>query len=299
MGLGPPGTTRHAADALRPSFIAERLGLTVQTVKDRIARLEEAGVIEGTRLLPHPGLLGLHPHLSLWRLDEARKARALTDLHAVEEVIGLLDFFGPDFYVFMAFRSPTERESRKRLVAALTGASHVLDLPRPLPPAPARAPTPLDWRVMAAFAEDARRPVAEVAAELGVTPRTVRNRLDRLARDGAVAWLPIVDRTRLEGLVLAHLLVRLGAAGDAGATARAVASALGDRLLYAATPGEEGRHFDAGVYGRSAADVERLRATAAAVPGVAEARTLVPCGAFDNPGLFIGSFRERVAAALR
>lgn len=50
----------------------------------------------------------------------------------------------------------------------------------------------LDRRLLALLREDARQPVASLAAALGVTRATVRVRLDRLIADGVVKGFTVV-----------------------------------------------------------------------------------------------------------
>jgi DNA-binding Lrp family transcriptional regulator len=52
----------------------------------------------------------------------------------------------------------------------------------------------LEWRLIYALFEDSRRPVADLAGELGVTPKTVRRHLRKMEAEGSILytiqWLP-------------------------------------------------------------------------------------------------------------
>jgi DNA-binding Lrp family transcriptional regulator len=68
---------------------------------------------------------------------------------------------------------------------------------------------PMDVRIIAALKEDSRRPVTEVAKELGVAPRTINRHIDRLLKGNlvhfAIGWHPQMSGDIVAAL---HLKVR-------------------------------------------------------------------------------------------
>jgi DNA-binding Lrp family transcriptional regulator len=48
--------------------------------------------------------------------------------------------------------------------------------------------SPLDLRIIGLLVDDARRPVGEIAQSLGVSPKTVRRRIERMKSDGAIDY---------------------------------------------------------------------------------------------------------------
>lgn len=89
MDVRPYGDRPKDPDALKPSRIARALGTTHVTVRERVARMEDAGVIAGYQLYPNLRHLGRAASAYLVRVpDEDRKARAL---EAVEGMEGLLE----------------------------------------------------------------------------------------------------------------------------------------------------------------------------------------------------------------
>jgi DNA-binding Lrp family transcriptional regulator len=65
----------------------------------------------------------------------------------------------------------------------------------------------LDRRLIASLREDARRPVAALAAELGVSRATVRARIDRLVRTGVICGFTIAVRDEASGLLVRAIML--------------------------------------------------------------------------------------------
>ncbi|GIU98244.1 MAG: transcriptional regulator [Actinomycetota bacterium] len=74
----------------------------------------------------------------------------------------------------------------------------------------------LDLRIIDALAEDGRRPFTSVAAELGVAEATVRARVNRLQRRGAIRFVTDTRPHEL-GLLFAYLGIRIAGADVRGA----------------------------------------------------------------------------------
>lgn len=60
----------------------------------------------------------------------------------------------------------------------------------------ARPPAPfdeLDYQILLALREDARKPASDIARLTGANERTIRNRIDRMVHSGAIRLTSIVD----------------------------------------------------------------------------------------------------------
>lgn len=75
----------------------------------------------------------------------------------------------------------------------------------------------LDHRLLALLRADSRRPVASLAAELGVSRATVRARVDRMVADGVIVGFTVVLRSGVRpAAVRAVTLIEIeGRAADA------------------------------------------------------------------------------------
>src|SRR5688572_12512390 len=105
MGLQPFLTWPHPPERLKATKIAKDLGLSPETVKERIARLEKDGTIQGYEVYPnfrHLGLLSTTYHFRV--PDTTQKTRALEQVGRAEGVVGVYNFVGPDVCVDLAHR---------------------------------------------------------------------------------------------------------------------------------------------------------------------------------------------------
>jgi DNA-binding Lrp family transcriptional regulator len=60
----------------------------------------------------------------------------------------------------------------------------------------ARPPAPfdeLDYQILLALRENARKPAVDIARETGANERTIRNRIERMVQSGAIRLTSIVD----------------------------------------------------------------------------------------------------------
>jgi DNA-binding Lrp family transcriptional regulator len=294
----PPGAGNRWSPAfLKAPYIARALGVSTPTVKERIARMEASGVIDCYMLRPHPREFDWEWCALLYRLPEEDKPRSVQALQGAEGVIAMLDFFGTFLQVVVVHRDAQDLEARLARYAEVTGGQPAYVLYRPQPPVRRGKPLgPMDWRILQALARDARRPLPDVAEELGLTARTVKNRFDRMAREQRFLIFPALERSLMSGLVFCNLLVVMQP-GAPRAHAAAVVNALDGHYLFAwLPPGHHVAHFDMGVYGPSMGDVEKLRERVQPMAGVAQCVVLVPCGGYDNPGIIVGEIARRAAA---
>lgn len=293
MGVGPPGARR--VGEFRPAAIGRALGVTHQTVKDRVRAMEAEGIIEGYLVVPNIHALGGAFAPWLYSIDEREKPRALAALERVPRVMGYLDFLGPSFYVTAVHEAHESREDVAEEIERAIGKRPERGLIRHVPE-PARAYTLLDLRILGAMMQDARASHAALAERVGVTARTVKNRVDRMRRDKLCITVPHVDRANLPGFVFVHYMVDLAPGREREGT-DAFLERFRDEVLFACTTTDR-RHpfFDAGLCLRSASEVEARRQEAAALPGVASVVALVPRRGWDRFDYLHGLFRRRVDA---
>lgn len=275
MGTAPWASPLPATENLRPSVLARHLEVSPETVKDRIAKLEAAGVIEGYRAYPNLRHLGLSYSVHALRVQGARKARAFEQAQLVDGVIEVMDLQGPLLVVGLAYATSTERERRLRLLSDLTGdATPVHTFDARLPPVE-RPLTHLDWRILFELHRDARRPHGALAEELGVSYRTVKRRVDRMVTASSLSIIPVVEVSRIRGVIPFQLAATVGPKSDASAS-RVLAERFLDRLLQP-FPHTEGpsRLVGGSFFAETLDEVERMRAQAAEVLGTADVLVLL------------------------
>ncbi len=176
--------------------LADRLSLSVNGTHKRIQQLISTGVIAGfrTRLAPPVtggGILALN-------------GRSLsTDISATMDQIGghdstsrIVAAGGQFLYVDAQVRSNEELQDYQAFVRDVGRIDDLKVLAMCMfGPPPAKDPlTKMDYRIVKALSQDCRRPLHEVAEEIGSTAKTVKRRLENLEAQKRVYytldWVP-------------------------------------------------------------------------------------------------------------
>lgn len=283
MGILSHGPLPKDPDALKPGRIARTLGITRETARERIARMEIAGVIQGYQVYPNLHHFGLDAAGFLFAVqDEEAQARLAKHVEAVEGVLEVLYFLGREVCIDVCYRSPGDLERKLRLLASFTGDSSPRRFwAREMPPV-TRSLTNLDWRILKTLRGRARRPLVEVAGEVGVGYRTVKRHHDRMAREGSFFSVPVLNFGKFGGLLPFGLLFYLQT-GRGKETFAAIMRAFDDRLLFTALPGSpEFGNFDIVAFVESPEQVEKMRELALSIPGVERATALVYRGLTEH-----------------
>jgi len=272
MGIRPYERVPKPLDVLQPARIARVTGTSVNTVKDRIARMTERGIIAGYYAVPNLRHLGLRGEAYHFRFqsDEAKDA-ALPRLLELEGLLEFHDFLGRGACADFAFHDDGEMQRTLAFLGQGSGDSKPKHFySREMPPVE-RTLTALDWRILQALRADPRAVPASLAPTIGVSARTVKRRLEQMAAEGSVFLVPMLDPSKADGLFLFELLVYLRE-GSGPKPMAALRAAFHDEHVYAYVPASaELGHFDMLLFARTTADVEALRRRAEQVEGVVRA----------------------------
>lgn len=270
MGIRPYERTPKPLDALQPARIARVTGASVNTVKDRIARMTELGVIAGYQAVPnlrHLGLQGEAYHLR-FASDHAKDA-AMPQMLALDGLLELHDFLGQGVCADFAFKDQADLGRKLASLSAGDGPPRRF-YHREMPQVD-RDLTPLDWRILQALRADPRATPADLAPVVGVSARTVKRHLARMAAEGSVFLVPAIDPSKADGLFLFELLVYLRE-GTGPRPMAALRAAFHDEHVYAYVPASADLgNFDMLLFARTSAEVEALRRRAEQVEGVVRA----------------------------
>lgn len=298
MGIRPYERTPKPLDVLQPAHLARVTGASVNTIKDRIARMMEVGIIAGYYAFPnlqHLGLRGEAYYLH-FATQEAKDA-ALPKMKETEGLLELHDFMGKGACADLAFR---DADALQRRLAFLRDASgddapqrfYEREMPRV-----ERALTPLDWRILQALRAAPRAQPADLAAQVGVSARTVKRHLARMAAEGSVFLVPVVDPSKAEGLFVFELLVYLRP-GEGPRPMNALRAAFDDEHVYAYVPASAALgHFDMLLFARTSAEVEAMRRRAEQVEGVVRAEAWLFRAFLTFPAWLDGAIAQAAGAA--
>ncbi|MHB8605152.1 MAG: Lrp/AsnC family transcriptional regulator [Thermoplasmatota archaeon] len=298
MGVRPYSPTPRRLDTLRAPVLARRLGVAVDTIKARLGRMRDVGLLVGYRAIPNLRHLGLTGEAYFFRLGEgAAKARALDGIAAEPGVLEVHDMLGEGLCIEMAHPDSTSWSEGLRRACERTGDASPTPFYDLFVPPVRRPLTHLDWRILRALRADATRSAADIAELEGLSARTVTRHLDRLEGEGSVLAAPVLDLGKAPGLILFELLtfLRPGAGAD---TVSRVLKTFEPRVIHSFPP-KSARlgQFDLVLCATSVAEVEAARRDACLIEGVARAETWLFQGVLDTSAWLDPVIEARIAEA--
>ena len=219
----------HLSSNPRMSFreLAKNLGISKQAVHHRIQVLIKIGAIKGTTAYISVPYLDAIPMAVFGRSKAASIETVFDKLGESELTRRCVAAGGNYLYVVGLLREISELDSYAEFVIRTAEMSepnvgiYSLDtVPMPeyvvdgvgRPKRSSRELTPLDFHIIASLKDDARRPVAEIAKMIGVSPKTVRRHLTDMMSNGSLDLSVRFDQPSAGDLMfLSHVNLRNGA----------------------------------------------------------------------------------------
>ncbi|MGA2665344.1 MAG: AsnC family transcriptional regulator [Nitrososphaerales archaeon] len=178
--------------------VARKLGIDEQTVRNRLRRMRESGHLLGWCVFPNPTLLGRTAVSLLLEFDSSSsKEDAITRLRQVKGVASIASNYGDSLEV-MVFDDGEGVPSRE--VEKIDALAKVQGVPSMRFPRTSQRMTPTDWQIVGLMLRNAERKVSEVAAQLKISSRSVKRRLDGMMDSSAIFVVPMVDQRRSSGV---------------------------------------------------------------------------------------------------
>lgn len=292
------GRYYYRGDRVPGDEVARALGVSRKTVAARMKRMTEAGFWLPLTLGLNPSRGGLVRAKVFLERAQARDADGIDALCHVEGVQGILaSLEGLDVVIFAEDETSLAAriELSRRIVRADRAVPDILstrDFPR-LPPYPL---TGLDARLLAALLTDARQSFRSIAPRLGVTPRTLERRFERMSREGVVNMLPGGDgHADFAGMILAATQFELSGEADACRGAAAELARILPNHVVRNLVAERLAIFV--LYAPSARELDEQLQTAGQVPGVERSvmRIVTWVGASPRYSAWLASVLERRA----
>lgn len=274
MGIRPYERAAKPLDALQPAHLARATGASVNTVKERIARMIASGIIAGYHAVPNLQHLGLRGEAYYLRFPtEDAKDAALPRILETEGLLELHDFLGKGACADFAFRDESELRVKLGFLQEASGDTaperfYSREMPRVQ-----RELTAVDWRIVQALRSDPRAQPPALARVVGVSARTVKRHLARMAAEGSIFLVPALDPSKADGLFIFEMLVYLKE-GMGPRPMNDLRAAFADEHVYAYVPASAALgHFDMLLFARTSAEMEAMRRRAEAIDGVVRAET--------------------------
>lgn len=289
----PADPLHHARGPRRPWDTARAAGIHGTTVKRRLAEMRETGVLRGIHLIPAGRLVGRDVGTYMARFsDPAAKNAGVAHLTQDSDVWQAYSFTGDEAIFILTSPHDRDLDARAHDIAMEAGALDVAQRDRLDWDVPLQRVRALDLRILASFAEDALRPIQDVADEIGITRKTVTSRLKALTDMRAFSIIP--DVTQADHGMLVYFDARLDETVARQAHAE-LARRFPHYVCRSVRPAETSFVVETA---SSAGEIEEKLMQVLSVPGVLSARTLLCKDAVALPHHFRDALLARAHAML-
>jgi DNA-binding Lrp family transcriptional regulator len=262
--------------------IAKRVGVGDMTVAKRFKKLQTAGCMDEWQLGINASLFGFKMSDVMLEVGaEYAKPDMIRKLGLVHGVLVIINFLGKGMKVTFLYDSEESRSRTVELISRITGAE-LLIVSRPaLPASETKKLTETDVAIIQALSKDARKSTAIVARELGVSSKTVRNRLEKLRKEKTIFVFPNLNMTNIEGFIPAVLLYGYARPEAKSSVDSSFLSHFESNYLWGGFWDKERGTIV--LNAPTMADVPRFVEWAKSQPGVASARVDIPLQLFSFP----------------
>jgi DNA-binding Lrp family transcriptional regulator len=176
--------------------LAELTNLSVSAVHKRIRKLEEDQII--TAYIARPSMFALnYLAVVIWGASNATSIDVICEeLGQHENIFSIAIASGKFLYISAYLRNISELNDYSSYVSSTAqineptiGILNVpfIDFPKPL--------TNIDYSVLKSLNRDARKPIIEIAEEVGLSAKTVRKSLDQMLENNlatfSIEWAPL------------------------------------------------------------------------------------------------------------
>jgi len=250
--------------------IASRLGADDMTVSNRFRRLQDSGCMSRWQLLVNPSFFGYKIlDLVVRVLPESGKADMIRKIRLIHGVFAIQNFHGNALKVLILYDSNESRSKAVELISRITNAEKISTSVMALPGSRTRRLTETDVAIIKALSGDARKPPASVAKKLGLSSRTVRNRVKKLRRENTLFALPNLNLDGIAGSIPVYLSYVYANEEAKGSVDRSILEHFDSNYLWGGFSSKE--HGFVVLSVSRMADVQVLKDWAREQPGVASA----------------------------
>ena len=266
-------STAQVSSSLRN--IAARLGADDATVSYRYRRLRQTGCMSAWRLTVNPTFFGCRMvNVAADVQSASSKPDMIRKLRLVHEVVALTDFYGKALTVLIMYSTDESLSRVVELFSRITDAERITQSRMALPRSGTSHLTETDLAIIRALSADARRSTVLVAKELGISTKTVKNRVERLRKENTIFPLPVLNFGSVPGFIPVQLSYTYSSRGAKGLVDRAVLSRFDANYLFGGFADQESGSVM--LSAPTMADVQRFLDWATSQEGVASARVDIP-----------------------
>jgi DNA-binding Lrp family transcriptional regulator len=254
--------------------IARKLGVDDMTVSNRYAKFARMGLLTRWRAAFNPSLFGYGMKEVLVKVEpESAKEEMIRKLRLVHGITVLMDLYGPHLLVTVLYENEASFSRTLQLISRITNAESTLQTRKLFPHCGTKSLSKTDWAIMKSLAMDARKPQIAVAAELGLSARTVKNRLEKLETERAIVTFMDLDVGALEGMIPVLVLFSYAKANQKSSVDHTVLSEFSGNYLWTRLTDTE--HGYILIVLKSMSELKPAEELIKRIPGVADTHTFI------------------------
>jgi DNA-binding Lrp family transcriptional regulator len=191
--------------------IAKRVGVSEETVRNRVKGYHRSGFIKDWRTIVNPTVIQAG-EVVLW-IDvnpPTSKDDVVEKIRLMPGVILIGHFYGTLLGIVLRYYDENAVSRQIELIRRVSEVDTIVVAKVPFP----RCLISLgktDWGILRAIQREPRKPCAGIATELGLSSRTVKRRMQRMIDEAAIFGFPSLNPRAAVGAVMATLLVTYSA----------------------------------------------------------------------------------------
>ena len=124
---------------------------------------------------------------------ESAKPDMIRKLKLVGEVSGMVDFYGRALKLLVMYNGEESRSRTIELISRITNTETLTQVRWAIPASRTSRMTETDMAIIRSLSNDARKSFVQVARELGLSVRTVRNHVERLRGENTIFSVPTLN----------------------------------------------------------------------------------------------------------
>jgi len=219
--------------------MARDLGVDQSTVRARMRKFQDSGVLKDWSLGINPGNHGLHLGQVWLGVQDSDKAAVVRSLLSSNDVERVCNYFGPTLSFIFLFQGGTDPQPRLARIVGRAGPG-VTVLRQEIIPIPSLPLKDIDASIIQSLQDDPWKSYRRVAKEVKASSRTIARRVAKMSEEGAIYMLPVVDLKALQGVIPAELVVEYSSSNSKGPATARIVSRIGMDLVFSDVKGPHG-----------------------------------------------------------
>jgi DNA-binding Lrp family transcriptional regulator len=195
---------------VRRSFrsLAKSIKIDQHAIRNRVRRLQEQGVIRHWYVAVNPSIFGLKTaYLQFFLPASSDKDEIMKRISSAFPNVGFLcNHLEPRLIVILYYKDPKDLDDDIHKLMKITKATYVNKMPKLFTESNTKL-TESDWKIISSLMQDPWKPYSAISKEIKISSKTVKRRVETLAKGAALYLLVDVNMRAIEGIIPADLII--------------------------------------------------------------------------------------------